>query len=90
LSAGAAQSPLREGVWQVAFVVDGDTLDILDEEGAKHRIRLVGADTPEVVKQNHPVEPFGPEASAYTKKAIADCGGRVSVAFDGDQTDQYG
>ena len=90
LPAGSKQSPLREGVWPVVHVVDGDTLDVQDDEGAKHRIRLVGADTPEVVKPNSPVEPFGPEASAYTKKVIADCGSRVRVAFDGDQIDRYG
>ena len=90
LPAGSKQSPLREGVWPVVHIADGDTLDIQDDEGAKHRIRLIGADTPEVVKPNSPVEPFGPEASAYTKKVIADCGSQVRIAFDGDQIDRYG
>ena len=90
LPSGSKQSPLREGIWPVVHVVDGDTLDVHDDDGTKHRIRLIGADTPEVVKPNHPVEPFGPEASAYTKKMIADCGSRVRVAFDGDQIDRYG
>ena len=90
LPAGSRQSPLREGVWPVVYIADGDTLDVQDDEGTKHRIRLIGADTPEVVKPNSPVEPFGPEASAYTKKVIADCGSRVRIAFDGDQIDRYG
>lgn len=84
------KSPLKEGVWPVVHVVDGDTLDVRDDQGVKHRIRLVGSDTPEVVKPNHPIEPFGPEASAFTKQIIAANGSRVRVAFDGDQIDRYG
>ena len=90
LPAGSKQSPLREGVWPVVNVVDGDTLDVQDDEGTKHRIRLVGADTPEVVHPNKPAEPFGPEASKFTKEMIANGGNRVRVAFDGDQIDRYG
>ena len=90
LPAGSQRSPLQEGFWPVIHIVDGDTLDIQDDEGSKHRIRLIGADTPEVVKPNHPAEPFGPQASAYTKQAIADSGNRVRIAFDGDQIDRYG
>ena len=83
------KSPLREGVWPVVHVVDGDTLDVLDDNNVKHRIRLIGANTPETVKPNSPVEPFGPEASAFTKQLIQDAGSRVRVAFDGDQVDRY-
>jgi len=84
------QSPLKEGVWAVVHIADGDTLDVQDDQGVKHRIRLIGADTPEVVKPNTPVQPFGPEASAFTKRVIAASGNRVRVAFDGDQIDKYG
>ncbi|MDR0336332.1 MAG: thermonuclease family protein [Planctomycetaceae bacterium] len=84
------QSPLKEGIWQVVHVVDGDTLDVVDYDGVKHRIRLIGADTPEVVKPNTPVQPFGQEASDFTKRMIMQSGNRVRVAFDGDQVDQYG
>jgi micrococcal nuclease len=84
------QSPLREGIWQVVHVADGDTLDVVDNNGTKHRVRLIGADTPEVVKPNTPVQPFGQEASDFTKRMIAQSGNRVRVAFDGDQVDQYG
>lgn len=88
LSSGK-KSPLREGTWPVVHVADGDTLDVQDDEGTKHRIRLIGANTPETVKPNHPIEPYGPEASAFTKKVIAEAGSRVRVAFDGDQLDRY-
>ena len=82
-------SPLREGVWPVVRIVDGDTLIVQDDGGKQHRIRLIGADTPETVKPNHPVEPYGPEASAFTKQRIAESGDRVRVAFDGDQIDRF-
>lgn len=84
------RSPLQEGIWPVVHVADGDTLDVQDSNGNRHRIRLIGADTPEVVKPNHPIEPFGPEASAFTKDMIKAAGSRVRVAFDGDQVDRYG
>lgn len=83
------KSPLKEGVWSVVHIADGDTLDVKDDTGAKHRIRLIGANTPEIVKPNHPVEPYGPEASEFTKRVIQEAGGRVRVAFDGDQIDRY-
>ncbi len=55
----------------VVHVVDGDTLDIdLPDGNRSHtRIRLWGVDTPETVRPEHPVEYFGPEASAFTKTA---------------------
>jgi micrococcal nuclease len=84
------QSPLKEGIWLVVYVADGDTLDVVDDSGIKHRIRLIGADTPEVVKPHTPKQPFGQEASNFTKQIIARNGNRVRVAFDGDQIDQYG
>jgi endonuclease YncB( thermonuclease family) len=84
------QSPLPAGVWRVVHIADGDTLDVVDNTNTKYRIRLVGADTPETVKPNTPVEPYGPEASAFTKQMIAASGNKVRIAFDGDQIDKYG
>ncbi|MBN1942209.1 MAG: thermonuclease family protein [Phycisphaerae bacterium] len=61
----------HEKTFTVVHVVDGDTLDISlpDEDRPFTRIRLWGVDTPETVRPEHPVEYFGPQASAYTKKA---------------------
>ena len=80
---------LQEGIWTVSRVVDGDTLVINGNEGKEYRVRLIGADTPETVKPNTPVEPFGLEASEFTKQKIAGAGNRVRIAFDGDQVDKY-
>ncbi len=54
----------------VPHVSDGDTLDVDVPDGTHQhtRIRLWGVDTPETVKPNTPVQHFGPEASAFTKK----------------------
>jgi len=81
--------PIKEGIWTVVHVVDGDTIDVGDSAG-RYRIRLIGADTPEIVKPNTPPEPFGPEASEFTKRMIAQANNRVRLAFDGDQVDRYG
>lgn len=81
----AAPRALETGVFQIARVVDGDTLLIAN---SNERLRLIGADTPETVKPNWPVEPWGPEAAVFTKKFVA--GGEVRLQFDGDPRDKYG
>jgi len=75
---------LASGVHHVQRAVDGDTLIL--SGGA--RVRLIGVDTPETVKPNTPVEPFGPEASQFTKNFVA--GAEVRLEFDGDRRDKYG
>lgn len=55
-----------------SHVVDGDTLDVRDQTGRPVRIRLWGVDTPETVKENTPVQHFGPEASRFTETACLD------------------
>ncbi len=86
-SPDAQQPPeaLTEGVHTVRRVVDGDTL--LLESGA--RVRLQGIDTPESVRENFPVEPWGSEASDYTKKFIADAKSRVRLTFGVERKDRH-
>ena len=69
-AAPTGREVLTEGVHRVRRVVDGDTL--LMQSGA--RVRLEGVDTPETVRENYPVEPWGPEASAFTKDFIKQSG----------------
>lgn len=76
----------QEGSYLVERVVDGDTLKL--EDGT--RVRLQGIDTPETVREAGPVEPWGPEASAYTSQFIADADHRVHLTFDKERLDQYG
>ncbi len=82
-SAGA----IAPGEYRVLRVVDGDTI-ILEKD--RTRARLQGIDTPETVKPNSPVEPWGPEASEYTKRFIADADNRVRLEIDGETIDRYG
>lgn len=70
----------------VERVVDGDTFMIRAPE--KTRVRLIGVDTPETVKPDHPVEPFGPEAGALTRQWIE--GRSVVLEFDREKRDKYG
>lgn len=64
----------------VGRVIDGDTFDTAD--GA--RVRLIGVNTPEI----RPVEHYGEEASAFTKKQLA--GKRVLMFADAGDKDRYG
>ena len=50
----------------------------------------MGVDTPETVKPHSEVEPFGPEATAFTKQAIAQHGNRIYIRLDCDRFDKYG
>lgn len=70
--------------------VDGDTLVVKFDDGTTERVRLIGANTPETVKPNSPVEPFGPEASAFTKRRVEEAGGAARLVADGDRRDKYG
>jgi micrococcal nuclease len=72
------------GEVRVERTVDGDTLVLADRE----RVRLIGVNAPETVKPNSPVEPWGPEASAFTRNFVG--GGIVHLQFDGPRRDQYG
>lgn len=72
----------------VVHVIDGDTLD-LRVAGTPERVRLLGIDTPETVKPGHPVECYGPEASARTK-ALLPAGTPVVIQRDVEARDRYG
>jgi len=77
-------SDLAEGTYQVGRVVDGDTLKLAN--GAV--IRLMGVDTPETVKPDHAIEPWGPKASQFTKQFIGRA--EVRLQFDRERLDQHG
>jgi len=72
----------------VERVIDGDTIEISPTVDGKEDVRLIGVDTPETVDPGEPVEPFGPEASAFTKEQLE--GKSVTLTFDEDETDPFG
>lgn len=82
-SAPTGPVPNGELTAKVKRVVDGDTFQL--EDG--HKVRLIGVNTPESVKPNHPIEPYAKEASAYTKKMLE--GQTVTLRFDVEPLDKY-
>ena len=68
----------------VERVVDGDTIVVR----GVGRVRLIGVDTPETVDPRRPVEFFGREASAFTKRLLE--GQRVRLEYDWERADRYG
>jgi micrococcal nuclease len=72
----------------VVHVSDGDTITV--RVGAREeRVRILGADTPEVVDPRKPVQCYGPEASAHTKARLPP-GTQVSLETDAEVRDKYG
>ncbi|MFK2825114.1 thermonuclease family protein [Bacillus sp. B190/17] len=72
----------------VTYVVDGDTFDIKLSNGQEERVRMTLIDTPETKHPRLGVQPFGPEASAFTKKLLTDK--KVSLELDVQERDRYG
>ena len=68
----------------VERVVDGDTI-VVRGVGS---VRLIGVDTPETVDPRRPVQFFGREASAFTRRMVE--GRRVRLEYDQERTDRYG
>jgi micrococcal nuclease len=78
----------REGRALVSDVVDGDTIHV--GRGWRHStVRLIGVNTPETVHPEKPIEFFGPEASAFTRRSLE--GKWVHLEFEPlDRIDRYG
>ncbi|OWR28450.1 thermonuclease [Saccharibacillus sp. O23] len=72
---------------KVERTVDGDTFIAQLADGSRERVRMLLIDTPETKKEGTPVQPFGTEASDYTKKLLT--GRDVELEFDEEQRDQY-
>ena len=64
-------------------VVDGDTIVV---EGIG-KIRLIGVDTPETVHPRKPVEYYGKEASAFTRRMVE--GKKIRLEYDEEKRDKY-
>ena len=65
-------------------VIDGDTIVLNNGE----IVRLIGVDTPETKHPRKPVEYYGKEASAFTKKMVE--GKEVRLEYDWQERDKYG
>jgi micrococcal nuclease len=74
----------------VLKIVDGDTIDIRDDDRGRLRVRILGIDTPETKKPGFTVGCWGPEATEFAKSTML--GQRVALVTDPtqDTTDRYG
>src|SRR5687768_13409418 len=75
---------LAEGIHRVERVVDGDTLLLAN----RARVRMIGVDAPEMVRDDQPQEAWAAEAAAFTEEFLA--GGEARLQLDRERLDQYG
>lgn len=73
----------------VERVIDGDTLKVRLADGKTEDVRLLLVDTPETVKPDTPVQPYGTEASQFTKDALPS-GTAIRLERDQSRADRYG
>ena len=67
----------------VLRVVDGDTVDIVDDVRGRLHVRLLGIDTPETKKPGYTVGCWGPEATPFAESTLT--GQRVALVNDPSQ-----
>ena len=77
-------STTQAETYLVKRVIDGDTLELSTGE----RVRLIGVDTPETKDPRKPVQYFGQEATAFTRRMVE--GKRVRLEYDQERRDKYG
>lgn len=81
-------STVKPDTWySVSGYVDGDTFKVNVGE-TETTIRLLYIDTPETKKPNTPIQPYGPEASAFTEQLLKESE-EVRFTFDKELTDRY-
>lgn len=71
----------------IVSVTDGDTVKI-NLNGKTETVRLLLVDTPETVSPTKPVQPFGKDASDFTKSMLQE-GKSVEIEYDGPKRDKY-
>ena len=75
----------QPGLYAINHFVDGDTIAV-NMNGRTEKVRFIGVDTPETHKPNTPVQCFGPDAAAFTKRTIGSQ--RVRLVSDPLSTDR--
>ncbi len=79
----------RSATFKVVRVDDGDTV-VVDWNGQKRTIRLIGMDTPEVVDPRKPVQCFGREASARGHQLLENQTIKIETDQLVGEVDKYG
>lgn len=85
------KQPSHNDKQQVTLVknVDGDTSDF-SVNGKTKRVRYLLIDTPESVKPNTPIQPYGKEASDRTKEILTNALKIEIEKEPGNEEDKYG
>ena len=86
-SSPAGEVPAYLQVAVVDKVIDGDTIQVVLADGSSAKVRLIGIDTPEIRHPSKGKEPFGPEASDFTKENLL--GRQVYLEKDVSETDRF-
>ena len=63
--------PGRGATVTVSNVIDGDTIEVSPAVNGLKDVRLIGVDTPETVDPAEGVEPYGPQASAFSTRELS-------------------
>lgn len=92
-------SPFKINLEKAVIVkhVDGDTTKVKftndavngEYKGKEIYVRFIGVNTPETVKANSPVEPYGKEASNFTHSMLKE-GKTIYLEKDAGDKDKYG
>lgn len=83
-----SQFPLDKVSVTVHSVADGDTLTVEFTNGKKEKVRLLLVDTPETVHPTKKEQPFGRDASNYTKRILKK-GKKVTLEIGQPERDRY-
>ncbi len=78
----------QPGLYSIERFVDGDTI-VVNMDGKKETIRMIGVDTPETHKPNSPVQCYGPAAAAFTKNLIGSSNVRLAADSKSTNRDRY-
>ena len=76
---------------ELAYVLDGDTVQVTTRDGRHVRVRLLGISAPEIPHPGKPGECYGPASTGYLKQLLP-AGTRVTLVSDPpqDDVDHYG
>src|SRR5665213_3022139 len=88
-SAGKVIVSNQPGMYTINHFIDGDTIAV-NMNGNVEKVRFIGVDTPETHKPNTPVQCYGPNAAAFTKKQIGKQGVRLVADSLSTDRDRYG
>jgi micrococcal nuclease len=83
-----ADAGLSAGTARIVSIVDGDTV-VIDLDGTRERVRLLGIDTPETVHPTRPIECYGEESTQRITELIPP-GSVVRLERDVEGRDHFG